>query len=275
MSVQSASIRDYTVVNEKAVRVTAVINLVNQQPLESVSSTEIREALGAATGHKMQAIPDTFIARDKGKDRMVVTGFMGLSSGVISIPENKTVEEVTGFQSFSSNMFLDDEENLWELSAVGGRNLIRSHAANSAHELEQLMASFSSATSFASMSNYENKATAQANADQASVIGGDLITFMCSESGYLDSALVVASVDDDSLLCVSSAGAFTLDRKEVVSAAAGVVANSNMVHPEMVSVSSIGQTDVTKLTDYYTKLFSHNQEYLNKILAMIKQHACA
>lgn len=274
MSVKSATIRDYTVVNDKAVAVTAIINLQNHSPLEKVNQQEVLQALSAATGHKMQAIAGTFALRDKGNDRHVVTGFMGLSSGVISIPEGKSVEEATGFQSFSANMFLDDEENLWELSTSGGRNLIRSHTENSMNELETLMASFSS-QSFSSLSNYDKQATSAHRADQLQVAGGDMITFMCSESGHVDSALVVAAIDEEQLLCVSSTGAFQIERSEVVASAAEVVASSEIQHPEMVATASFGQTEISKLTDYYTKLYGHNTEYLEKVIGVIKQHAYA
>lgn len=267
----SAQIRNYDVVNNVTAHVVASLNFAS----ESATSADIRTALQKATKSKLSAIEGTVILREDGKTRKTVSAFMTLSSEVISVPEEKSVVEMTGFRALSSNMFLDDNENLWELKSEGGRNLVRSHLENNMVEMEQLMASVSS-TSFSSMSSSDGT-MAVINGERSLIKGGDMITYV-SESGTLESTLVMATVqgDEDTLLCLSADGedSLTLNRNSVSLFVGAEQFQSQLEQPEGMAAMS-GAVNVDAIVDYYSRVFGYNQDYLAQLTSRIKNHAFA
>lgn len=266
----SAHIRNYEVVNNTTAHVVASLNFASES-----SDSEIRLALQKATGGKLSAVEGTTILREDGKTRKVVSAFMTLASEVKSIPDEVSVVEATGFRALSSNMFMDDNENLWELKSEGGRNLVRTHIENNMQEMEQLMASVSS-DSFASMSSSATMLDA-IKKERMAVDGGDMITYV-SESGALESTLVIASIqgDEDHLLCLSSDGeeGVQVNRNCVSMFVKGQNFVDNLEQPEgMPSMS--GAVNVDTLVDYYSRVFGYNQDYLAMLTQRIRNHAFA
>lgn len=266
----SAHIRNYDVVNNTTAHVIASLNFASES-----GAQDVRTALQLATKSKMTPVEGTVVLREDGRDRKTVSAFMTLASEVISVPEEKTVVESTGFKALSSNMFMDDSENLWELKSEGGRNLVRTHVENNMEEMEQLMASVSSST-FTSVSSSSGVMDAIAQ-ERMNIEGGDMINYV-SESGKLESTLVIAEVqgDSDSLLCLSSDGedGVTISRKAVAMFAKAGQFIEGIQQPEgMASMS--GAVNVDTLVDYYSRVFGYNQEYLAKLTDRIKSHAFA
>lgn len=266
----SAHIRNYDVVNNTTAHVVASLNFASES-----SAQDVRTALQVATKSKLTPVEGTVVLREDGRDRKTVSAFMTLASEVIAVPEEKTVIESTGFTALSSNMFMDDNENLWELKSEGGRNLVRTHVQNNMEEMEQLMASVSSST-FTSVSSSSSVMDSIAK-ERMSIEGGDMINYV-SESGKLESTLVIAEIqgEDNSLLCLSSDGedGVTISRNLVSMFAKAGQFIEGIQQPEgMASVS--GSVNVDTLVDYYSRVFGYNQEYLAKLTQRIKSHAFA
>ncbi len=266
----SAHIRNYEVVNNTTAHVIASLNFASE-----ASAQDIRNALQVATKSKLTPVEGSVILREDGKSRKIVSAFLTLSSAVISVPEEVSVSEATGFRALSSNMFMDDAENLWELKAEGGRNLVRTHIENNMAEMEQLMASVSSCA-FSS----ESSSTSMLNTiatERMSIGGGDMITYV-SESGKLESTLVMATVqgDDNTLLCLSSDGedGVQLSRNCVSMYVKGSQFHGELEQPEGMAAMA-GAVNVDSIVDYYSRVFGYNQDYLAKLVDRIKNHAFA
>ena len=270
----TAFIRSHQPVNSKTVRVVAT--LVSEAG--TFSKESVRTALQAATKSKFAPVADSVILREDGATRRTVSAFMKLASDVISIPETQTVESATGFRALSSNMFLDDNENLWELNSESGRNLVRTHIENNMEEMTQLMQSVSS-VEFSSLSSVGDINLANAlDQELLGVQGGDWVSYV-SESGDLESTGVIATSDDDpnTLLCLSSdmTAGVELNRNSVVGYMSGADYINQLEQPEGIASMSGGTCNVNTLVDYYSRVFGYNKEYLAKLTERIRAHSYA
>lgn len=262
----SAFIQDHRVVNPSCVRVVATVTDADGK----FESKSCLDALRKATGHKLMPVPNSFAVCEQGKTRKVISGYMSLSKEVIPLSENQEPTDIHGFQAFSSNMFMDDNEKLWELKAgQNGRNLILAHTESTNDEIETLMASVSS-DAFSSMSNALSSISHSLDNNAQQIANNDFIAFV-NESSELEQAIVIGELENDVLLVATASG-----EKEISRYTAAHVVHANQLEytmPSMEATAGVGQTERQKLTDYYTKLFDYNHSYRDKILAIVNGHA--
>lgn len=272
----NAKIRDYQVINGDHVLVTAS---VNHQVDAQINPADVLISLHNATGGRLSAVAGSFVTLGEEPVRTIVQGVMSMSRAVIPFSDNL---EQQGFRSLSSNMFLDQNEQIWSVQEGenGGKVCVRSNAIDNPEELQGLLAKCTTTISAGADPSYF---TAVASGQVATPNGGDFLTFV--DSGQTKFGVVVASVYEN-----EQADSYTGDvivlasdgDQEVKISDAQIVANVGAVNyedlPEELAATAagnVGKSQIGQMVDYYKKVFSYRPDFFKQLEQRIRQHSYA
>lgn len=248
----------------------ALVQVLHDQE-QSVNPEAFAASVSAATQNDLAVISGSASIVESGKGVSMIRCLLRKTEDVIPLTSNQ------GMVALSANMYMDQKERMWTVrSSESGDVLVRQAAANDNEDLINLIRSVSSAspemfasqmpTTAGALNAYENVlANAQA---------GDMASYV-SESGNLEVGFLAARVQDlgnTTFLMVSQSGDNSrVDSRQLVAVLSGQHIDGECF-PAIDSVSAAIGTNVEKLVDYYTKVFSYRPDYLAKLVERIRNH---
>lgn len=228
----------------------------------------MREVIAATFGQKMEAVASTFRTVDAGPLSTSVVGIVRVRTEAVAFDESVSSED---FRCVSSNIFIDNEEQMWSLRAgTNGKMLVKNTGIGDDESLHELLT--------AKCSAYQGGAADMVAHCSVEPQAGQLFTFI-SASGELSFGYVIASTDIDSVPVA------TLDNPEAVpvlkSAMIDLINDQNIEQPALsteeqinITVStSRGVVDVNQIVAYYKRVYGHNANFFKELESRIRSHS--
>lgn len=229
---------------------------------------------------KMEAVAGTF--KRLGAPGMYTDRLTGIVSTVRqTIPFQ---EGMTGFHAYASNMFIDDEKDIWQLRRTeAGDLLIKTSGIGDDLSVSGLLRSHSSgrpmpagelAAFRAQCSELKNKITG----------GGDFVSYVNADN-QIKHGFVLASISADAnsaphevaVLPFENGGDSEVIKIDaVVDVHAGQFPEYEMTPQEKVEASmslSRGNVSLEQIAAYYKKLYGAHNEFFQKLMANFKNHS--
>ena len=274
---QTLKIRDYEIVNGDHVLVTAS---VHHSRGESVDAKQAMVQMHNETQGKLSAVAGSFVVLNDEPVRKVIQGMMALSHAALPVTDN--MEEL-GFRSLSKNMFLDDQERIWNVEETeSGRIAVRSNTVDNPEELAGLLAQCSVPISKGSDPQYFSALASSSSTVANHPKSGDYVSFV--DAGRTQFGFVISPEfeSDSSASYTGNLSVLASDaEKPVTISDKQVVGNMGFVdYPEpeqeaSAAVGNVGKTQVQQLVDYYRRVYSYAPKYFAELQKRIRQHVFA
>lgn len=235
----------------------------------------IGKALASAFDNKLRPVANSFHSLSKSAYTERFEGVVRVNTQ--SVPYK---DDMAGFRSFSSNIFMDDEEKMWVLRKTeAGEILVKNTGIEDHESLKGLMDVVCSGGY--SLSSEFKRDVASLSTMQHSVTGGDFVQYISSSSDETKFGFVVATAEDGKLVVLSADLAF--EDGEVVSASAVINKYDTEPFPDVefseqekmdnAVATARGVIDIKFLLDYYRKVFQRSPEFFKQFEARVRQHA--
>lgn len=235
---------------------------------KSMVATEIRKKLQG----KLECVAGSFTTLEKGKFMDRITGVIGAVRESIAV---NGASDMKGFRAMASNMFMDDEKDMWVLRKNdSGQLLVKATGIEDDLALVNLLDSVSSA-GYRSGGDHA-RMTAQCSSTKAQ--GGDFVSFV-DVNNTIHSAFVVATVSGTEDLVVAQAEG----EPEVINQGAVIEIHDQEKFPvvedtaeekvEQAVASARGTSSVETIVEYYRKIYSSNPEFFKEFESRIRSHS--
>lgn len=234
-----------------------------------VANTLNRKLLG-----KMSAVAGSFHSLEKSAFTERLTGIVSVVRQAISA-DNGT----QGFRAVASNMFMDDEKDMWVLRKTeAGQILVKTTGIDDDITLVNMLDSVSCSSAARSNSEF-SRMTAQASSVSNNVSGGDFVSYV-TQDNLMAMGYVVASVYDTQDLVVLAHGddgeGETIKRVAVTEihdqAEFPVVEESKEEAVETVVAAAKGSIDIGYLLAYYKKVYARSPQFYAAFAERLNSH---
>lgn len=275
----TAKIRSNTVINGEQAVVTATVNhSINEKP----NPSEVMAALQSMSGNHLTPVQGSFVSINEEPTRLTISGVMSLAKHVMPFPGQSAMEQ-QGFKAMASNMFLDDNEQIWSVKQEGNEKVcVRSNTIDNPEELQGLLAKCTTSITAGGDPSYFTAVASASTAQKQAVAGGTLITFVSESTTKFGVVLGSVFEDDNSasytgklkVLAFDADDAEEIQDNQIVAAAADV----DWEEPsdlESQATGNVGKSQVTQLVGYYKKVYGHGKEFFREWEKRIRQHAYA
>lgn len=262
------AVRDFTVLSNNCARVVAEVSGENRDNDELVA-----EALQQKMG-KLKAVAGSFVCLASNANTNYVTGI------VAEIPDIRAVQDETEeYTSLSGNIYKDKENKLWKLQkSEAGKLMVSCNTDEYADELEALLQSCSSAVPVGSVNayagtnerNHENYYTMQ-----ASVEGGDYISFVNPETAQIEFGVAIAGVVNEDNTPHTNVVVLPFNSESSVNMHRELIVEAITVEPDTednVMESISGNVNIQRLVDYYRSVFQRRPAYFQEFEKRIRGH---
>ncbi len=235
-------------------------------------------ALVAATiEHKLQdrmtAVAGSFAVLDKGNFTDRITGLVSVKREAMPATE----DNLKGFRATASNMFMDDESEMWVLRKTeAGGLLVKTTGIDDDMTLVHLLESNSSA-GFRNSSGY-NTAVASAADLAQSVAGGMFVSYVNVDNMVAHGFVVATAADSDDVVVLPVVG----DVEEVVKRAAITEVHAQDEFPQVeatkeeqveeVVAAARGEIDLAFLLEFYKKVYARSPQFFSMFAQRANAH---
>lgn len=266
----TAYIKKHKILDGNTALVDAVIT---SRSSSGLSQSDAQIALQAATDHKLVAIAGSLRTIKSSPFTHIIRGMMAVASECIPFQDN-----MDGFQSVSSNVYMDSAEKIWSLKEdANGKILVRSHVIDDHDEIQSLLNSCSNVD--AGTANTRDREFFQSTSGDLAPAGkpADVVTF--GHDGQLNFGIVVAShVDAENM----PTGGLTVLPYNSESTVALTQDNIIENHGDLVSSESntegyaepkdefVSASNVESLVSYWKKVYGYDQAFWKKFEAQIR-----
>jgi len=251
-----------------------VIIDVTHTPASRANPSVVMDAIGKKLEGRFQAVAGSFVTVDKGAYTDRIMGIVGRVRQVVAIDD----QSIKGFKAVSSNMFMDEEKEMWALKRTSAGNiLIKTFAEDDLSLLNLLEATASSG--YRSTTDYA-KLSAMCGALAKKVKGGDYVTFIDMNNRAVE-GFVVATTDEGEALVLPPDS----EDGEVVNleAITDIHDQDEFPEPELTSEEAVdqevavasGKVDVPYMIAYYKKIYSMDPKFFEEFSKRIREHAFA
>jgi len=241
-----------------------IVGTINAQ----ASAEQIGDAVRKLS-KKLTPVQGSFVSIACNSATRSIEGIVGVVTERVVLSDNNR----DAFQSLSSNMYMDNEEQLWSLKKTdGGDILIKSHAGDDLEVMNSLMACVASSQ----VGVQETLPAAQRFVEsRRQVEGGDLLAYVSPKTGTTVLGFAIAAaVQEDG----SDAGLIVVDRndnleqisRELVVAYTDQVETDDTTELEAVAA---GNFSLEMMKDYYRRLFVRSPEYFEEFWKRLSGHA--
>lgn len=234
----------------------------------------VGRSIKAALHNKLEPVVGSFTSLDKGRFLEYITGIVTPVRDIIHV----TSDEMTGFRAIASNMFLDEEQNIWKVvTSTAGELLVRTSVADDL-ELVKLLQSCSASISHSRMSDHTN-IMALASSIASQVQGGDFVTYVAPEgvleAGYVVATATVDNTDRAIVLQVNGDSAETVSTSAVVEIHKDVpdIELSQQERVDMAVAIARSNVSLDTLLDFYKRVYSRSPEFYQMFAARLRSHA--
>jgi len=237
----------------------------------------VASALRDKTGGRLEAISGSFSVLNEGSFTTRLSGLMGVVRPIVHIG---CAADMKGFTAFASNMFVDNEENMWKLHKTGsGQVLVQSTGLEDEADLRHLLASCSSASMAHTQPSEFRTMVAQASALSDNVQGGDFISYCGAMNTVVHGFAVATDPESRDVMVVSISG-----DEEIVSTSAVTAVHDVSDCPPVeldkaesveVAMSAASSVDVNVLVNYYRRIYGKWPAYFAQLVQRINSHRFA
>lgn len=233
----------------------------------------ISAALKTLTGNKMEAVAGSFVSLESGSYTESISGVMSVVREAIPV----TPESTKLFRATASNMFMDDEKDMWVLRKTeAGQLYVKTTGIDDDMSLVGMLDACASA-GFRNSPEY-GKMVAQCSALVADATGGSFVTYVNFDNS-LSCGFVVASVQNADDLVILPVGA---DEPETVNKAAVTQIHAQDDFPEhkqtgeeeagTVVAAARGGIDLNFVLDFYKKVYARSPKFYDLFAQRLQSH---
>lgn len=237
----------------------------------------ISESMGKLFENKLMAVSSSFKSVDKAPYTERIEGMVRVNTESVAFQDG-----MKGFRSMSSNIFMDDEENMWTLRKTEAGDILVKGTGIEDHESLRGLLDVVCSGGY-SLSSEFKKAEAALAAAQACIRGGDFVQYVSENTGNVNFGFVVASDEAENKLIVLPLDAAPESEGEVVQKAAVVTSFDveSFPEPEMSEQEQMDQAvcaargvvNLSTLLDYYKKVFARSPAFYAEFAKRARAHA--
>lgn len=234
----------------------------------------IVQALNKKLQGRMAAVAGSFQSLERSMFTERLTGVVSVVRQAISAEG-----DMKGFRAVASNMFMDDEKDMWVLRKTqAGQILVKTTGIDDDITLANMLESVSSVTA-SSNTGEHNRMVAQASAVSGQAEAGDFVSYVNADN-MLVQGYVVAGVQDSDDLVILATGAEVEDMVNRVAvteiheqAEFPAVDETKEEAVETVVAAARGGIDLNFLLDFYKKVYARNPAFYQMFATRLKNHA--
>jgi hypothetical protein len=242
---------------------------------ETLSEENINFAMQASVSNSLTPIPGSLFLIEKTPFASYVRVGMKVTTDVLPFKSG-----MSGFTSVSSNIFMDDSENIWSLRRnETGDILVRSNVIDDVDSINSLLESCSNVTNstyntrdklfFQSLSNYENRVNLN------DVTSHDYVTFV-SDGHVYNGFIVLSHVDENSVPTNTfTALAFTdtPNQQPVTIPLSSILCNFKTPGYKQIEIMGVSESaSANDIVSYYRKIYGHNAEFFKALETQINSY---
>lgn len=232
----------------------------------------ILSAIGRKLQGRFEAVRESFVTVSSGAFTDRITGVIGKVREIVAVDE----QALKGFRAVASNMFMDDEKDMWALKRTEAGDVLIKTSSEDDLSLLNLLEATASAGHRSSHEYGQLQAMCGAIASQ--VQGGSYVSYV-DLNNQVVMGFVVATTDEDEALVLQQGA----EEAEVIKTDAVVdvhnqegfpepALNTEEVVDQEVALSS-GRVDINYMVDYYKRIYSSNPKFFAEFAKRIKQHS--
>lgn len=231
----------------------------------------VANALRSRLNGKMAAVAGTFNVVESGEFTERLVGIVSVVRDVIPA----TPEAMKGFRATASNMFMDEEQDMWVLRKTeAGQILVRTTGIDDDLTLINLLDSVSSAGSITPSDM--RRLSAVCSAVPESVQGGDFVTYVNADN-TLSHGFVVATAEENQAVVLPTDD----DEEQVIDKNSIVEVHDQAEFPvyEPTKEEQIDQVtaaarglNLNQLLDYYRRVYARNPAFYQLFATRVRNH---
>lgn len=263
-------IKSYALAGEGMARVTVE---VTHNSASRADSSVVARALEQKLEGRMTAVCGSFSVIDKGQYADRISGIVSVTRQAIPA----TDINLKAFRATASNMFMDEEQDMWVLRKTeAGGLLVKTTGIDDDMTLVGLLESHSSA-GFRN-SHAFGQVTASASATADAVEGGQFVSFVGINNIVSHGYVVATDAGSDKIVVLATGD----DETETISRVAVTeihdVSNFPAFEPTAdeklaeVVASARGEIDLAFLTEYYKKVYQRSPQFYQAFLSRLNSH---
>jgi hypothetical protein len=231
----------------------------------------IASALKTRLGGKLEAVAGSFKSLEKGRYTERLVGVVAAVRQAIPFSEG-----MNGFKAVASNMFMDDEKDMWVLRKTeAGGLLVKTTGIDDDMSLIGMLDACAS-DGFRNSPEYGRMA-AMASSIEKSVEGGNFVSYVNNDNRVV-CGYVVASVDGGDDIVVLPVGATegeTIKKAavtEIHQAEFPEYVQSGDEEAATVVAAARGNIDINFILDYYKKVYARNPAFYDAFAQRLQSH---
>lgn len=233
----------------------------------------VASALRSKFEGKLEAVAGSFITLDSGRFTQRITGLVAAVREAIPVTEQSSKL----FKAVASNMFMDDEKDMWVLRKTeAGQLFVKTTGIDDDMSLVGMLDACASA-SFRNSPEY-GRMVAQASSISNSVEGGDFISYVNADNVVACGFVVagVAGEEDVVVLPVGGEEIETINKAAVtqIHAQNEFPAHEQTGEDEVATVVAAGRgaIDVNFLLEYYKKVYARSPKFYDMFAQRLQAH---
>lgn len=232
----------------------------------------IASALKNRFDGKLEAVAGSFKSLEKSRFTERLVGVIAAVRQAIPFTEN-----MNGFKAVASNMFMDDEKDMWVLRKTeAGGLLVKTTGIDDDMSLIGMLDAVAS-DGFRNSPEY-GRMTAMASSIEKTVAGGDFVSYVNNDNQVV-CGFVVASVEGSDEVVALPVGA---TEGETIKKAAVTEIHAQTEFPEHVQsgeeeaetvvAAARGSIDLNFILDYYKKVYARNPQFYDMLAQRFQSH---
>ncbi len=222
---------------------------------------------------RMTAVAGSFNLIEAGKYADRITGVMAVTRQAMPA----TDANLKGFKATASNMFMDDEQDMWVLRKTeAGGLLVKTTGIDDDMTLVSLLESHSSA-GFRNSPDF-GRVQASATAIASAVEGGQFVSYVNLDNLVAHGFVVATAADSDDVVVLPVNG----ETEEVVNRAAVTEIHNQTDFPVVdatpeenlaeVVANARGEVDLPFLVEFYKKVYQRSPQFYSMFLSRLNSH---
>ncbi len=252
-----------------------IANVIHTSESRADSSL-VLDAISKKFDGKLVGVAGSFQSLESGRVSQIITGIVSAAREVL--PAQVGLEK--GFRAYASNMYLDDEDRIWQLRASqAGDLMVRTTGIDDDASLVNLLTAQASSAGLSAANRQQFAAVASGSA--LKVEGGCYVSYVNANQATAR-AFVVATTDDNRAVVLphgaEEAEIVDMGAITVVHADAEEAPTVELSADEQVNISvasARGGVDIEMMVDYYKRVFGHNAAFFSEFESRIRQHSFA
>ena len=231
----------------------------------------VMEAISRKLQGRFQAVAASFELVSSGSYTDRLTGVVGKTREIVAVEPSV----MKGFRAMASNMFMDEEKDMWALKRTEAGDVLVKTSAEDDLSLLNLLEATASAGHRSSPEYSQLRAVCSAIANH--VEGGQYVSYV-DLNNSLAVGFVLATTDEgDAVVLQNGADDVDVIKREAVT---DIHDDAEIPEPTMTAEEQIdhevalssGRVDLSNLISFYKKVYAYAPKYFAELERRIRQH---